>query len=164
MKTLGSAVAKIAAPVLGRRGFGEAQVILEWPSVVGQDLARDTMPVKLSFDRGAAERVGGTLHLRAAPGAALEVQHLAPLIIERINTFFGYRAVARLAIRQGPLPQPAVPPNREPKPVAEADRAALERRLDEVKDPELRAALARLGQAVLAATPGLRDPKKIDTL
>jgi hypothetical protein len=52
MKSLGSAVSKIAAPVLGRRGFGEAQVILEWPAVVGQDLARDSLPVKLSFSRG----------------------------------------------------------------------------------------------------------------
>jgi hypothetical protein len=108
MKTLGSAVAKIAAPVLGRRGFGEAQIILEWPAVVGEDLARDSLPVKLSFSRG--DRLDGTLHLRVAAGAALEIQHREPVILERINGFFGYRAVGRLAIRQGPLPQ------RRPKP------------------------------------------------
>jgi hypothetical protein len=164
MKPLGSAVAKLAAPVLGRRGFGEAQVVLEWPSVVGQDLARDSLPVKLSFDRAAGERVGGTLHLRAAPGAALELQHLAPVIIERINGFFGYRAVARLAIRQGPLPGAALARKSAPPPVAAEDRAALERRLDAVEDPDLRAALMRLGCAVLAATPDLSDSKKTDTL
>ena len=149
MKSLGSAVSKVAAPVLGRRGFGEAQVILEWPSVVGSALARDSLPVKLSFAKG--DRLDGTLHLRVAPGAALEIQHLEPLIIERINTFFGYRAVARLALRQGPLPQPAEPPAPAARPLGRAETAALEQGLEGVKDPDLRAALARLGRAVLAA-------------
>lgn len=144
-------VAKLAAPVLGRRGFGEAQFILEWPAVVGQDLARDSLPVKLSFARG--DRTDGTLHLRVAPGAALEFQHLEPVIVERINSFFGYRAVARLALRQGPVarPGPARPP--APRALTTAENAALGRDLAGVKDPELRAALDGLGRAVLGSTP-----------
>ncbi|MEI9987687.1 MAG: DciA family protein [Aliidongia sp.] len=166
MKTLGSAVAKIAAPVLGRRGFGEAQVILQWPAVVGELLARDSLPIKLAFPRG--DRLDGTLHLRVAAGAALEIQHLEPLIVERINGFFGYRAVARLAIRQGPLPRKAEPRAPKPRPLARSETAALERRLEEVKDPELRAALESLGRAVIAAAPpesaGLQAGKKIDSV
>jgi|HubBroStandDraft_1064217.scaffolds.fasta_scaffold00397_14 hypothetical protein len=169
MKTLGSAVAKIAAPVLGRRGFGEARVILEWPAVVGQDLARDSLPVKLSFTGG--ERQGGTLHLRVAAGAALEIQHLEPVIIERINGFFGYRAVARLALRQGPVPRRG--PNRPPPPRAltRPETAALAAQLESVKDPGLRAALERLGRAVIVAesaappeSDGLPAGRKLDTL
>jgi hypothetical protein len=151
MKSLGNTVSKVAAPILGRRGFGEAQVILEWPAVVGQDLARDTLPVKLSFGRG--ERVDGTLHLRVAAGAALAIQHLEPLIIERINTFFGYKAVGRLAIRQGPLPrrnEPKAPP--PPRPLSEAESQALQGRLQTVNDPGLREALERLGRAVIGST------------
>jgi hypothetical protein len=166
MKSLGNAVSKIAAPVLGRRGFGEAQVILEWPAVVGQDLARDSLPVKLSFSRG--DRLDGTLHLRAAAGAALELQHLEPVIIERINGFFGYRAVARIAIRQGPLPQRAAPRPPEPRALSRAESAALEHGLEAVKDPGLRAALEGLGRAVIGSTPstkpgspGLPAAKKI---
>jgi len=163
MKTLGSAVAKIAAPVLGRRGFGEAQVILEWPSVVGETLARETLPVKLAFARG--DRLDGTLHLRVAPGAALEIQHLEPLILERINGFFGYRAVARLAIRQGPLPRPAPSGPPKQRPLAKSESAALEKKLEDIKDPELRAAMERLGRAVIAAdSAGLPARKKIDSV
>jgi len=169
MKSLGSAVSKIAAPVLGRRGFGEAQVILEWPAVVGQDLARDSLPVKLSFSRG--DRLDGTLHLRVATGAALEIQHLEPLIIERINGFFGYRAVVRLAIRQGPLPQRAPPRPPELRPLSRGESAALEHDLEAVKDPGLREALDRLGRAVIGTAPaaksvsaGLPAAKKIDSV
>ena len=56
---------------------------MSWPATLGRD---------------------GVLKLRAAPGAALELQHRAPLIIERINLFFGRAAVTRLALVQGPLP------------------------------------------------------------
>lgn len=151
MKSLGSAVAKIAAPVLGRRGFGEAQVILEWPAVVGEALARDSLPVKLSFRGG--ERLDGTLHLRVAPGAALEIQHREPVILERINGFFGYRAVGRLAIRQGPLPQRPPPRPPEPRALTPTETATLDQEVAAIHDPDLRAAMERLGRAVIAATP-----------
>ncbi len=152
MKSLGSTVSKIAAPVLGRRGFGEAQMVAEWASVVGSALALETLPVKLSFARGA--RVEGTLHLRVAPGAALTLQHLEPQVIERINTFFGYRAVARLAMRQGPLPPRRTPPA-APKlrPLTPDEEAELAGRLAAVADPVLREAMERLGRAVLGSPP-----------
>jgi hypothetical protein len=160
MKTLGSAVAKIAAPVLGRRGFGEAQIILEWPAVVGEDLARDSLPVKLSFSRG--DRLDGTLHLRVAAGAALEIQHREPVILERINGFFGYRAVGRLAIRQGPLPQRPPPRPPEPRALTPSETATLGHDVAAILDPDLRAAMERLGRAVIAATakPALQRKRK----
>jgi hypothetical protein len=144
----------LAAPVLGKRGFTEAEMVLQWASVVGEELARLSAPVKLSFGTGVQEsgpRVNGTLQLRVAPGTAVEFQHLEPVILERINTFFGYRAVARLALRQGPLPQRrrAPPP---PKPLAPAEARHLAEGLAGIADPELRAALERLGRAVIGAT------------
>lgn len=149
MKSLGSAVSKVAAPALGRRGFGEALVILQWAAIVGPGLARETLPVKLSFGRG--ERVDGTLQLRVTPGAALEVQHLEPVLLERINGFFGYRAVARISLRQGPLPtaeRRGPPPSR---PLDARETASLARRVGEIADPNLREALEGLGRAVLAS-------------
>ena len=81
------------------------------------------------------------------------IQHLELLIIERINGFFGYRAVARLAIRQGPLPQRPRPGRRNCARSAGARSAALEHDLEAVKDPGLREALDRLGRAVIATSP-----------
>jgi hypothetical protein len=154
MKSLGSAAAKVAAPILGRRGFGEAQMILEWAAIVGQGLASDTQPVKLSFARGA--RVDGTLHLRVTGGAAPAVSHLAPVLIERINGFFGYRAVARLALRQGPIAQPPgtqrPPP---PAPLTPGEEIRLEAAVASIEDPDLRAALARLGRSVIGDSAAL---------
>ncbi len=97
---LAGEVARITAPVLGKRGFASAQLIAEWASIVGAELADKITPDRLAFPRG--ERRDGTLRVRVAPGLAPEIQHRSPLILERINAFFGYRAVSRLALVQGP--------------------------------------------------------------
>ncbi len=141
-KAVGAVARGVVRPALGRRGFSAASVITDWPEIVGTLLAAQTCPVRIAFRRG--QRGEGTLHLRVASSAlAPEVQHLAPLIIERINTHFGYRAVAALKITAGPLPprptRPAPPP---PGPLAGPLRAALE----DVDDPELRDVLERLAR------------------
>lgn len=127
-------------------------MILEWASIVGSGLAFETLPVKLSFARG--ERADGTLHLRVASGAAPMVQHLEPMILERINGFFGYRAVSRLAIRQGPLPPRRKPAAARPsRPLTAGESERLTAATEAIADPDLRAAIERLGRAVLGAAP-----------
>jgi hypothetical protein len=91
----------------------------------------------------------GALKLRTAPAAALEIQHRAPLIIERVNLFLGRPAVTRLVLVQGPLPFPPAPPASSPRPLAAGEAEALDMRLAAVADPQLRSALARLGRAVI---------------
>ena len=151
MKSIALSVSKIAAPVLGRRGLAEAEMILGWAAVVGEDLARDTLPIKLAFGKG--DRIDGTLHLKVVSAAAPEVRHREPQIIERINGFFGYRAVAHLKLTQGPLPNAARPAPKPPRPLAAAETDALAHSLDGIVDPELKAALERWGQAVLGDQP-----------
>jgi hypothetical protein len=87
-----------------------------------------------------------------ASGWALQLQHLEPLVLERINGFFGYRAVARLVLQQGPLPAlPGAAGNRRRNEAAAAPLpldAALAEKLSTVADPELRAALEGLGRSL----------------
>ncbi len=91
-----------------------------------------------------------TLVVRGAKAPMM--QHIAPEIIERVNRFFGYPAVARLQIRQGELPlaapRRAAPPKPQPVPPEMGDG------LRQIADPELRAVLESLAAGV-AATRGL---------
>ena len=84
----------------------------------------------------------------SAQGFALELQHIAPQLIERINGFFGYQAVADLRYQQGPIPPLRKPRRIGPKRLADIDEARLQRKLEAIEDPELRNALADLGRAV----------------
>jgi hypothetical protein len=140
-RAVGVAVSKLTVPIIARRGGGIlVRLKAGWAAIVGPDWAEVSWPTALGRD--------GVLKLRAASGAALELQHRAPLIIERINLFFGRAVVTRLALVQGPLPlasgagRPVIPP------LSEGEAAALDQRLSEVADPDLRAALAQLGRAV----------------
>ena len=84
--------------------------------------------------------------LRVEGPAAIEIQHLSAVILERVNRFFGWQAIGRLALRQAPLRRRAAKPRpASPDPEAQARVAAT---LPQIEDDGLRAALARLGAAV----------------
>jgi len=152
-RRMGQPIAAALAPLLAKpaakRGFREARLLAEWRIIVGDQLATRTRPERL-------ERRGGapTLRLLVAPGWALEVQHMAPMIAERINRYFGQAMVERIALRQGPVPE--LPQAARPVPgsvAAQPDlppeaRERLEAACAQVEDKELAAILRRLGEAV----------------
>jgi hypothetical protein len=135
-------VSKLAGPIIAKRG-GATLVRLkaEWVAIIGAECAAVSWPHSLGRDC--------VLKLRVAPGAALELQHRTPLLIERVNLFFGRTVVSRLTLVQGPLPIDS--PSRGPGVIslAASEVVGLDERLSGIADPELRAALRRLGRAVL---------------
>jgi hypothetical protein len=148
LKAAAGAVRRAAKPALGKRGFAAADLIARWGEVMGADLARHTCPMRIAWQKGKPG--DATLHLLVASGAqATLVQHLVPLILERVNGFLGYRGIARLALTQGPLPprpQAKAPP---PRPLRPEETAELEGLLAAVADPEMKATLAALGAALI---------------
>jgi hypothetical protein len=141
---LAAVLARAAAPALGKRGFSATQVIAHWPAIVGTELAALACPLMVRFPR--LRNDGATLTVRVAHGpAAMTVQMKSPVILDRVNRFFGYAAVARLQVEQGPVPQPV--PQPVPGPAtgpADTERAAAAT----VGSPTVEAALRRLGDAV----------------
>ena len=143
-RAAGASLSRIVGPIVARHGGGIlARLKSEWTAIVGPELAATTWPEALAR--------GGTLKLRVTPAKALALQHRAPLVIERINLFFGREAVPRLALIQGPLPLPPPAPAAPAHPLGPDEAAALDRQLADVASPELREALARLGRRVIAA-------------
>jgi hypothetical protein len=144
---LSALLPRIAGRALRRRGFAEAAIVTDWAAIVGDVLARETVPRKLVFPRG--ENTGGTLHVLVSGGFSTELQHLAPLVTEKINAYFGYAAVARLTMAQGPVAPAAPDPPRNRRKAARAPSgppsAALAEDLENIEDPELRASLIRFG-------------------
>ena len=115
-------------------------------------MADEASPDRLAFPRGA--RSEGILHITAPGAVALEIQHLAPQIIERINTYFGYGAVCRIAVTQGSARRrPAVnkiAPAR-PRKVNAIRQAEIDARTDGINSGQLRDALRGLGKSVASA-------------
>ena len=146
--TLGRSVSWITKPIFGKRGLADGVIVKDWAEIAGSDLARCSQPEKIAYP--GRERIEGTLHLRINhSGIAPELQHLEPLVLERINGYFGFKAVARLKLIHGPLPKR--PPVHEPvsRPLNETEERALVDDLVDVEDPDLRHALEGLGRAVM---------------
>jgi hypothetical protein len=155
-RALAAMLPRIARPAFGKRGFVEASVLTDWPVIVGSVLAEETRPMRLSFPRGA--RAEGTLQIRVTGAFATELQHLAPLVIERINRYFGFGAVARLTLNQGPvirLERKRWRPLPDPGPEA---LRRLEARVAVIEDEELRLALTGLGRSVAARQAQRKGP------
>jgi hypothetical protein len=153
-KPLADLVAPTLDPVLARQGFSEADLLLHWPDIVGSELAAHCAPLKLEWRRRrASEHRDATppavLIVRTEGAFALQLQHMASVVVERVNTHLGWACVGKLALRQGPLPQPAVSRRVRLVPDAAAQREAG-RSTAGVADDNLRNALTRLGASVLS--------------
>ncbi|MFO1131310.1 MAG: DciA family protein [Hyphomicrobiales bacterium] len=96
-----------------RAMIAQADVVANWDAIVGSDLAAVSAPERIVRPRGTgeeAQKQGGTLVIRAAPGRALELQGEASRIIAAINSFFGHGAVAQLKVMQAvELERPGAP-------------------------------------------------------
>ncbi|MGF1447355.1 MAG: DUF721 domain-containing protein [Pikeienuella sp.] len=150
----GAGLSKALADTAARRGFAEPEVLLRWPEIVGADLAPLCRPVAISYGRGT--QLGATLTLEVAGGRGPEIEASGPVILERINAHYGYRAVGRLKIRQlgpGGFSEAQAGFRGPEAPEFETSEAARNRAkalATGIRRPGLRAALERLGARVLS--------------
>lgn len=132
-------------------GFVQSSVVSRWPEIVGPTHARVCAPESIRFPPG--EKRDGILELVVVPAHAPLISHVIPEIMERVNRFFGYSAIARVKLRQGAVKAPAAqgpttaPPSLKPIPVELGDS------LRDVGDPELRAVLESLARSLGSPNP-----------
>ena len=133
---------------LKAQGFASTEIIARWAEIAGPEIAAHSEPMKINWPRAAGDDAPepATLVLRVEGPAALEIQHLAAVILERVNRFFGWQAIGRIALRQAPLRR-RVPPT-PPPPLDPEIAARIAASLPAVEDENLRLALARLGAAI----------------
>ena len=146
-RPLADLVRRTLADTFARQGFASIELVTHWNDIVGPEIAAHCEPLRLKWPRGGDVEAPepATLVLRVEGPIAIEIQHLAPVILERVNRFFGWRAVGRLALRQAPLARRAAPP---PRPAPDPELAARLAATIDVADEDLRNALARLGAAI----------------
>lgn len=155
-RAVGSLVSKLTRKAVEKYGFSAAALITDWRNIVGEDLARYTEPQRLKWPRcveaygeaDAAGRPGATLVLRVDGARALDVQYNARQLIERINGYFGYRAVESLRLIQAPVEPVAARPKPREVVAAKPGRAAAMVDLGHIGDDQLRAALERLQRSM----------------
>jgi hypothetical protein len=147
MKRLSTMIDPMIAPSAKARGFAIGRIVSHWHDIVG-DMSSWCRPDAVSFPRDS--RTDGTLRLQIASGRGPQAQAMSDVIIDRVNANFGYRAISRISLVQT-LSTPAQPASPKPGPQLNQNRHdiwALDDKLKDVKSPELRAALRRLGSPI----------------
>jgi hypothetical protein len=162
-RAAGELISNVGGAAFRRFGFIQASVVSRWPEIVGDRYAKVSSPESIRFPAG--KKSGGTLSIVVQGAHAPLMQHLAPVIVDRVNRFFGYCAVAKLSFRQGsPIARERAPKRPERKLVPKQ----LGEGLREIADPELRACLealaARIEQSDGAPEMDAPKPNPIPTI
>jgi hypothetical protein len=147
-KPLSVLLSDVFSEAYAKQGFAARELVTRWAEIAGAEIAKCSEPLKIQWPRPVEgqPQEPATLVLRVEGPTALEIQHASDTILERVNRFFGWHAVGRLALRQAPLSRrnrPAMPRGPDPEAVAKVAES-----LSAVEDEELRAALARLGASI----------------
>lgn len=144
---LGFYTQKIVKPVFKARGLMEGKIITHWPQIVGEKFARLALAEKITFPKG--EKTGGTLHISVTSSSALLLHYAQDLILEQVNMFFGYKALAKLRMTHDLTLPPDRPPKAPPAPLSQEGKAWLEEQTCATQDLDLKGCLEKLGEAIL---------------
>ena len=151
-KQVSEFVPKLMQPAFEKFGFPAAAILTEWSMIAGPELAAFTAPERLKWprkDQGQNDpdtaQKGATLILRVSGARALEVDHMRPRIIERINASFGYRAVSDIRLIQAPLPERGKAPSSQHN-IARTDEPLIA----DLPESPLKAALSRMASGIKA--------------
>ena len=140
---------EIGRAAFRRFGFVQSSVVSRWDEIVGARYAAVSAPEAIRFPVG--KKSDGTLELTVEGAHATMIQHVLPEIVERVNRFFGYGAVARVKVRQGPVAKPASAPKAAAPPMLKPIPMELGDSLREIGDPELFAVLESLAKSLAKA-------------
>jgi hypothetical protein len=147
-KPLSVLLSDVFSDAYAKQGFAARELVTRWTEIAGPEIARHSEPLKIQWPRPVEgqPQEPATLVLRVEGPAALEIQHKSDVLLQRVNRFFGWSAVGRLALRQAPLSR-----RERPKATSAPDAKAVAKvaeTLSAIEDEELRAALARLGASI----------------
>jgi len=150
-RALSNAIGSVARRAVGKDWDVYAALLERWAEIVGPEYAQATAPVKISFPHQPLEpkRRNGTLTVRLPRGLALEFSFKVDVMKQRINGYFGYDAIARIAF--DPSYEIPAPPHQKPPPNLEAlDNVRQSTRSLEAGD--LKVALEKFGEAIVKSS------------
>ena len=147
-KPLSVLLSDVFSDAYAKQGFAARELVTRWAEIAGPEIAAHSEPLKIQWPRPVEgqPQEPATLVLRVEGPMALEIQHASDIILQRVNRFFGWSAVGKLALRQAPLTRRERP--RAPRPPDPKEVAQVAETLSAIEDEELRAALARLGASI----------------
>ena len=154
-KKIGDALEKVNKVFSNKYGKIEFLLLSKWPQIVGSFFAEHSEPDKISrltegFDEFDQPIFKSFLHVRVSPAAAVEFQHYKDTILEKINSFFGYKAIADLKLQQNFIPKKKNEPSfkKESFEITNIEKELVKKEMQNIKDKELEKSIVNLGLSI----------------
>ena len=149
IKKLSKLVEKVSKNALKEHPLLFKEIAIKWNIIVGQTISNRTIPSKITYNKFSKENVPGNLVIRTDPSFALELQHLQDKLLERINTFLGYKAIGSISLIQSPIFHKREKKSLEKREKYSINDQFLIKKTKNLKSSELSEALRKLGSAAL---------------
>ena len=143
---VGTLIIEAITPICQQNGFIQSRILLEWEYIVTPQFAQLCTPLKVTFP--LKQRTNGRLLLRATSSMATEISYLEPHILSRINQYFGYQAISKISLQQGPISHSPLQKKPKQKPLSQSEQTSLESQVQPIEDERLRTALLSLGVGI----------------
>lgn len=135
--------------ILGQRGLLFGKLIADWPALAGE-ISQHAVPLKLTFAKKQEGKSQAILHLATSATYALEISYQKAILIERLNSFFGYAAIKDIKfIHQDILENKTRTPSFA-QPLTIQETQNLEAAVEKIQENDLQTALKNLGKAVIS--------------
>ncbi len=154
-KKIGDTLGKVNRVFSNKYGKIQFLILSKWPQIVGSFFAEHSEPDKISrltedFDEFDQPIYKNFLHVRVSPAAAVEFQHYKDTIIEKINSFFGYKAIADLRLQQNFIPKKKKVQTSKAGgfEITENEKELVKKEIQNIKDKELEKSIVNLGLSI----------------
>lgn len=145
-RRIGIYTQKVVKPVFKARGLMEGKIITHWLQIVGERFSRLALPEKIVFPK--SKKGEGTLYLSVTSSSALLIHYSQGLILEHVNTFFGYKAISKIQMNHGFVPPKVAAEKAPPLPLPQDEKDWLEQHTQSIADPDLKTTLEKLGESI----------------
>lgn len=145
-KALANLVSKLITPLCQKSGFVKASLVIDWDKIVGPKFSQFCEAVRVNFPQGKKNQ--GSLYIRVPSAMATHIAFLEPEILEKVNRYYGYPAISRVIIQQGPVMRKSSPPPKTSPSLTQEKREEILNLVSEVGDESLQKALERLGSSI----------------
>jgi hypothetical protein len=153
LRPLAQTVPLVAEKAFNRKYILLGRIVTQWAEIVGPEFAGTATPCAIRRYRTGKEGEGGKIHvcldIAASSADAARLIYQRDLLLERMNRIFGECLVDSIKFVHLPANSAAAPAPRYRKPLTESQKKTLSLMLEGIEDEQVKAALERLGTAVL---------------
>ena len=97
-KKIGNSLPKILDKNIKEKNFVEVSLIKKWREIIGDDIAKFCWPIKITFSD--IKNSNGLIFLKTKRGRSMEIEFKNEEIIEKLNQYFGYKAISKISVVQ----------------------------------------------------------------